>query len=146
MAFKLNLSAVIKNYPVELRVINENGKQEIHKIGVDFKRFNREELEKINPTEEIKRMLKAKQDASSEEDKNDVPGLPEVPRLTEAESLESDVDWAMKYVVGWHEVDIDGSTEFNRENLRKLFSQVGNATLDFFKAFMEAHNGGKRKN
>lgn len=118
MAFKLNLSSTIK-YPVDFSVVDATGNPRKHRVHFDFKRVKRDEV-----------------------DQYDMKFSDEEKELSSSEKLDRDVDWLMKFVSGWYEVDINGGTEFNRENFRILLGDIPHLAGLFYPAFLEVNTGG----
>jgi hypothetical protein len=118
--FKLNLSATYE-YPVKFTVVDEKGRPQPHTITMIFKRLDREAMidQNIN---------------------DDLPG-----GRSGADVIEADLDYLLGFSEGWKGVDIDGDTEFSRENLRKLLNGVPGIHREITAAFVESANGGKQR-
>lgn len=133
MALKAKPLSATFPYPVDVRSIDENGEQHINRFKAIFYRKKRSEMDalwKDKPAAEV----------SGE------TGLTEGEKYRQA--LERDADWVMRFTAGWAdgEVEVNGSTEFNRDNLLTLLDQYQTLALDMFGAFIEGNGGGVRKN
>jgi len=117
MAFKLNISQTYE-WPVKFTVIDEKGRKQGHTITLIFKRVDREEMIDMNLHDEA------------------------ADQRTGAEVIEADLDYLMKFVDGWKDVEIEGDTAFNRDNLRKLLNGVPSIHRVITAAFIESANGG----
>ncbi|WP_427500808.1 phage tail assembly chaperone [Methylomonas sp. MED-D] len=119
--FKLNLSGTFQ-YPVELQIVDEKGKPQLHKLRLTFKRFSREQLIGLG-----------------EFGKDDT-------RTGDA-VIEADLDYLLQFVDGWADVtDEDGQPlDFSRDNLRALLNAVPNIHHVIRDTFYEAINGGSRR-
>jgi hypothetical protein len=120
--FKLDNSDTYE-WPVKFSTIDAKGRKQGHTITLTFKRVDREEfIDILKPADESD------------------------PR-SGAEVIESDLDYLLKFVVGWRDVEIGGDTVFNRDNLRKLLNGVPSIHRVITEAFIESVNGGlQRKN
>lgn len=93
---------------------------------MQFRRFSREELATL------------RDDAT--------PGPDDAP-ISQEEALERDTDYILKIATNWKDVDVDGDTEFTRDNLRAVLNAYPMATARIVEAFWQAHNGeAARKN
>lgn len=131
--FKVNVSNTFK-YPVKFSVIDENGRQQNHEIKLLFKRLPAEEQRAL--LAEIKQDGQAR--AANEDD-----GIFIEPR----DQIEAEADFILRVAEGWEGVDINGDTDFNRDNLITLINAVPNLIGEIWGAFFTATSGGqKRKN
>jgi hypothetical protein len=122
--FKLDLSPTYA-YPVKFTVIDENGNQKTHQIKALFKRFNRDALIELQN--------------ESTPDRQSIKSADEI--------LNADIEYLRKFMDGWQEVEINGSQQFNDEQLRLLLNQVPQISTAITEAFFESAAGGqKRKN
>lgn len=134
MAFKLKKQSETFPYLVEFNEVDGSGKKLTHRIKFDFLRMKRSEMDALWEEKEA-----TKPEAENSDQEKTI-------RERYLEALENDVDWVMKFVRGWHDVEIDGSTEFNRDNLRTLMDSYGSLAVALFGAFTEGNIGGIRKN
>lgn len=117
-------------YRVDIRFVDEEGEQKTHSFKAIFLRKKRSEMDglwKIKPDEP-----------------QDAAGISADEKYRRA--LESDADWVMRFTSGWHDVEVDGSTEFTRDNLLVLLDEYPTLAGDMFNAFFEGNSGGVRKN
>jgi hypothetical protein len=122
--FRLDLSPAYA-YPVKFTVIDETGAQKTHQIKAVFKRFSREEIIELESSE----------------------GPQIVGKKSAAEIIQADIDYLMKFMVGWQEVEVNGSQLFSEDALKAFISQVPQITGEITTAFFESAVGGqKRKN
>lgn len=138
MGFKLDLSTSI-TYPVKFPVVTGTGIVNEHTIKFDFLRIKRENLDDYMP------LPLEKVDNPDWDGTSNTPKTIDM-KINAIEGLDRDVDWLMKFTQGWHDVDIAGSTEFNRENFRTLLSSVPNLANLIYQKFLEASTGGASKN
>lgn len=121
--FRLDLSPSYA-YPVKFTVIDETGAQKTHQIKAVFKRFNREEIIELESE-----------------------GAQTVGKKSADEIIQADIDYLMKFMVGWQEVEVNGSQLFSEDALKAFISQVPQVTSEITTAFFESAVGGqKRKN
>lgn len=130
--FKLNSSPTFK-YPVKFSIIDENGKQKQHQIIAVFRRFNREQI--------IELQQRSREEYSGKD------GIQLTLEKPVQQIIDEDLDYIEEFMSSWEQVDIDGDTEFSRDNLRKLLVAVPGINLAIIAAFFEGVGGGqKRKN
>lgn len=120
--FKLDLS-LSYIYPVSFTVVDESGNQKTHKIKVLFKRFSRQALIELQNESQPEPAGKKSAD----------------------EILDADIEYLTKFMVGWQEVEINGSALFNDEQLRLLLNQVPQISTAITEAFFESAAGGQRR-
>ncbi len=125
MAFKHKNQSDTFPYPVKFTAIDGAGEQVTHQFTGIFKRKKRSQMDELWEG-------KAKLDARQ--------GKPNL------EELEGDVDWVMNFMAGWEEVEVNDSTEFNRDSLRTLLDDYSGLAMKLFFAFREGINGGIAKN
>ena len=125
MAFKIALTPTFLS-TVILTAYDEQGKLVKHKLPLRFKRKRREEVQQM--LEEQAAEAEASKDAGSA-------------RTTPAERLEEDLDELLKIIDGWNDVEIDGSTEFNRDNLRAVLSYFPMAHFAIFEHYLKVNGG-----
>jgi len=118
--FKLDNSDTYE-WPVKFGTIDAKGRKQAHTITLIFKRVEREEfIDIIRP------------DGESE-------------LRTGAEVIESDLDYLLRFVLGWRDVEIGGDSVFNRDNLRALLNGVPSIHRLITEAFVESVNGGQQR-
>lgn len=122
--FKLDLSPTYA-YPVKFTLIDEAGNQKTHQIKALFKRFSRDALIELQNEESAI--------ATGKKSGEDI--------------IEADLTYLRKFMDGWQDVEINGSQQFNDEQLRTLLNQVPQISTAITEAFFESAAGGqKRKN
>lgn len=119
--FKLDDISDTYEYPVKFTVVDGKGRQQSHTITMLFKRLERDEM-----VDKIK-----------SEDRQQT--------ITGAELVSADLDYLLGFCDGWKGVEINGDTEFNRENLEKLLLKVPQIALEISSAFLESANGGRQR-
>ncbi len=131
MAFKHKNQSDTFPYPVKFTAIDGAGEQVTHQFIGIFKRKKRSEMDGL---------WEAK--AQSEERQ----GKAKITREIYLEGLEADVDWVMQFTSGWGDVEVNDSTEFNRENVRVLLDDYPGLAHVMFRSFQEGNIGGIAKN
>jgi hypothetical protein len=121
--FKLDNSETYE-WPVKFTTIDAKGRKQSHTITLTFRRVDRDEfIDIIRPPSDESELRSG------------------------AEVIESDLDYLLKFVVGWRDVEISGDAVFNRDNLRRLLNGVPSIHRLIADAFLESVNGGhQRKN
>lgn len=122
--FKLDtLPTAPFQWPVDLPVAVDGG-QKLHRVQLLFKRLSRAELADVRS---------AAQTALSDGGSTD--------------ALDRDVDYLLRFVAGWTDVEIGGSPDFTPEALRTLLDAVPSAGARIAEAYFAAVGGeGPRKN
>lgn len=127
MAFKIALSATFLSH-VKLPSLDGKGRRVENVIRLIFKRHDREQLDAL---------LQGWRDET-----RDMAGT----ELSIADKIDSDIKTLKQFVVGWEDVQIGDSTEFNDENLRKvLVAFPAGATL-IMDAFIRSNAGAELGN
>ncbi len=114
--------------PILIGAYDENGKYVEHQVQFKFKRFDR-----VKTKEFVDEMVR-----KTEEFMKGEPSPEQV--------LENDLNDLEKFVIGWVDVDVNGSTEFNRDNLRTLLLTYPSAARSIFWGYTQAAGGAKLGN
>lgn len=131
MSLKFKPQSATFKFPVKFNAVDESGEQKKIQFTGIFSRKKRSELSTIWGD-------KPKQKKVSDEVDNSAEAY--------QEALEKDADWVMRYMTGWDQVEINGSTDFNRDNLLLLLDEYPAMTTACFDAFAEGNSGGIAKN
>jgi hypothetical protein len=131
MAYKHKALSKTFPYPVKFTRLEEDGNQSTHVIKFDFFRKKRSEMDELMNS----KPAEVKESSETSDGKRFYN-----------EMLDKDVAFIQSIAAGWHDVEINGSTEWNEDNLRVLLDDSPGLSQAIFSAFAEGNAGGIRKN
>lgn len=124
MAFKLETlnASVTYKYPVKFAIIAENGETIEQEFTAIFKRLDRAQIVD----------LRKRHQGDSGDSIDQV--------------LDADIAYITEFLTGWEGVDLNGATEFNKDNLRLLLKSLPKINIFISSAFFDSDGAVARKN